>query len=80
MAGVGELRVLAARCDEPVPLELLRFVDAGGHPDAYVRAAFEGAMRDNQAAKGRVAAIAALRANVAREAAARLPAYAEAFR
>jgi mediator of RNA polymerase II transcription subunit 10 len=62
MQGVQALRGEAgALSGVRVPVDLLSWVDAGGHPDMYVRQTFEDARRDNQLAKGRVEAVAALR-------------------
>jgi hypothetical protein len=63
MSGVQALRASSgALASVRVPVDLLGWVDAGGHPDLYVRQTFEDARRDNQLAKGRVEAVRALKA------------------
>lgn len=81
MAGVQLLRGQAAPqlSGVRVPADLLSWVDAGGHPDMYVRRTFEDARRDNQMAKGRVEAVAALRAALLSAAKEERPAAVEAY-
>ncbi|KAF8056022.1 MED10B [Scenedesmus sp. PABB004] len=62
-----------------VPTALCRFVDAGGHPDDFVRLAFRSAVADSQLAAGRVAAMQALREELLAQTAAAFPEAAAAY-
>lgn len=73
MTGIGQLREQAAGCEDPVPIEMLRYIDGGGHPDAYICETFSAAMRDNQVAKGRAVALQALHESLLHEAEQELP-------
>ncbi len=44
-----------------VPVELLRYVDEGGNPDAFTSEIFQRANRSNQLVKGKVEAFASFR-------------------
>jgi len=83
LASVQRLRSAAASdaalAAVRVPVDLLAWVDAGGHPDMYVRRTFEDARRDNQIAKGRVEAVAALKGALLGAARTARPAAVEAY-
>uniref|UniRef100_A0A7S0QZP0 Mediator of RNA polymerase II transcription subunit 10 n=1 Tax=Chlamydomonas leiostraca TaxID=1034604 RepID=A0A7S0QZP0_9CHLO len=61
----GSIRSLAATAPAfegvRVPTDLLQYMDEGGNPNQYTAEVFQGCTRDNQAAKGKVAAVACLR-------------------
>jgi mediator of RNA polymerase II transcription subunit 10 len=78
-SGGGGAGAASALSSVRVPEDLLAWVDAGGHPDAYVQRTFEDARRDNQMAKGRVKAVAALRAALLEAAREARPAAVEAY-
>jgi hypothetical protein len=50
--------------DLKVPLNMLRYMDDGGIPDAYTSETFKAALADNQASKGKVQAINQLRSEL----------------
>jgi mediator of RNA polymerase II transcription subunit 10 len=62
-----------------VPLDLVRFVDEGGNPDAFFGSATRAALRDNQAAKGKVVALKSFREAILKEAAEAFPEDAAAY-
>lgn len=68
---LASFKALHGRRDEAafnVPVDLVRFVDEGGNPDAFFGSATRAALRDNQAAKGKVTALESFREAILTEA------------
>lgn len=55
--GLHTLAGQRSAVDLQVPVELLRYLDDGGNPDAFTTEMFSRAHADNQQAKGRVDAL-----------------------
>lgn len=55
--GLHTLSTQRGAVDLQVPVELLRYLDDGGNPDAFTTEVFSRAHADNQQAKGRVDAL-----------------------
>ena len=61
MSELGGLAEQRGSLAVEVPVELLKYVDEGGNPDAFTAEVFRRANRGNQLARGRVQAFARLR-------------------
>ncbi len=61
MAELGGLSSHREALAVDVPVELLRYIDEGGNPDAFTSEIFNRANRSNQLAKGKVEAFGAFR-------------------
>mmetsp|Transcript_8835 Transcript_8835/g.26448 ORF Transcript_8835/g.26448 Transcript_8835/m.26448 type:complete len:204 (+) Transcript_8835:197-808(+) len=73
LESLGALHGKSSEAAFDVPLDLIKFVDAGGSPDVFLGGVTRTALSDNQAAAGKVAALGAFREEILKQAAAAFP-------